>query len=100
MKSINPCLQWSHATVVASLIVAAVSGISFLLVELFVAPEPVMAPFLLAQKIPLLVGASNFLVALCNFSIIYFFPMWFQTVMQTNASTAGGWLTSVSLNQL
>lgn len=85
-------LQWCHPTVVSSVILAALSGVSFLLIELFVAPEPVMAPFLLKQKIPLLVAASNFLVALCNFSITYFFPMWFQTVMQTSASMAGTWL--------
>lgn len=83
-------LQWSDTTVAASLITAAVSGMSFLVLELLIVPEPVMAPFLLVQRIPVLVGASNFLVALCNFSIIYFYPMWFQTVMQTNASMAGG----------
>jgi cytochrome b subunit of formate dehydrogenase len=95
-------LQWSHLTVVASLILAALSGVSFLLIELFVAPEPVMAPVLLKQKIPLLVGASNFLVAVCNFSISYFFPMWFQTVMQTSASMAGGhlaWYTEFTSNR-
>jgi hypothetical protein len=48
-----------------------------------------MAPFLLEQKVPVLVGANNFLVALCNFTVMYFFPMWFQTVALTSASTAG-----------
>lgn len=85
----NQGLPWSDTTVAASLITAAVSGMSFLVLELLIVPEPVMAPFLLVQRIPVLVGASNFLVALCNFSIIYFYPMWFQTVMQTNASMAG-----------
>ena len=61
----------------------------FLLVEIYVAPEPVLAPALLRQKIPVLIGISNFLVAMCNFSVMYFFPMWFQTVMLTSASTAG-----------
>lgn len=63
--------------------------ILFVLVELFIAPEPVLAPFLLKQKVPVLVGCSNFLVALCNFSVMYFFPMWFQTVLLTDASIAG-----------
>ena len=61
----------------------------FLLVELKLATEPVLVPSLLKQKIPVLVGVNNFLVAICNFSILYFFPMWFQTVMLTSASTAG-----------
>ena len=61
----------------------------FLVVELKLAVEPVLAPFLLKEKIPILFGISNFLVAFCNFSVLYFFPMWFQTVMLSSASTAG-----------
>lgn len=63
--------------------------ILFIIVELFLAREPVLAPFLLKQRIPVLVGMSNFLVAICNFAIQYYFPMWFQAVMLTSASTAG-----------
>jgi hypothetical protein len=48
-----------------------------------------MVPFLLKQKIPVLVGISNFLASFCYFSIMYFFPMWFQTVMVSSASVAG-----------
>ena len=68
---------------------AVIFSIVFIFVEIFVAPEPVLAPFLLRRKIPVLVGISNFLVAICNFSIMYFFPMWFQTVAMTKASIAG-----------
>jgi len=85
----NEGLPWSNPTVIASITVAAVCAVAFFFVEIFLAREPVLAPFLLKQKIPVLVGFSNFLVAICNFSIIYFYPMWFQTVMSTNASTAG-----------
>lgn len=61
----------------------------FFLVEICVAVEPVLPPILLAQKVPILIGASNALVAVCNLSVTYFFPMWFQTVMLSSASTAG-----------
>jgi len=81
--------QWSEPTVVIPFVLSGIFTVLFLLVEFFIAPEPVLAPFLLKQKIPVLVGLSNFLVAACNFSIMYFFPMWFQTVMLTSASTAG-----------
>ena len=37
----------------------------------------------------MLVGISNFLVATCNFTVMYNFPTWFQTVMLTSASEAG-----------
>ncbi|PPQ99167.1 hypothetical protein CVT24_009258 [Panaeolus cyanescens] len=85
----NETLPWSHPAVIVSLIFAIIFAITFVFVEFRVAREPVLAPFLLKQRIPVLVGMSNFLVATCNFSIVYFFPMWFQTVMMTNASTAG-----------
>ncbi|KAF9460915.1 major facilitator superfamily domain-containing protein [Collybia nuda] len=85
----NEGLPWSNTMVIVSLVTASISCVAFFIMELFVAREPVLAPFLLKQKIPVLVGMSNFLVASCNFSIIYFFPMWFQVVLLTNASTAG-----------
>ncbi|KAF9009700.1 vacuolar amino acid permease [Cyathus striatus] len=85
----NEGLPWSTPSVIASAVSACVFAVAFVVIELFVAPEPVLAPFLLRQKIPVLVGMSNFLVAICNFSIMYFFPMWFQTVLLTNAATAG-----------
>ena len=71
----------------------------FILVELYVAPEPVLAPFLLKKKIPVLVGISNFLVATCNFTIMYNFPTWFQTVLLTSASEAGK-IHGISLRSL
>ncbi|KAJ4475464.1 vacuolar amino acid permease [Lentinula aciculospora] len=85
----NANLPWFDARVIVPLALSIVFFIVFVVVEIYIAPEPVLAPFLLKQRIPVLVGISNFLVAICNFTITYFFPMWFQTVMLTNASTAG-----------
>jgi MFS family permease len=45
----------------------------------------------------MLVGVNNFLVATCNFTVQYFFPMWFQTVMLTSPSVAGLHLTPNSI---
>ncbi|KZP06017.1 MFS general substrate transporter [Athelia psychrophila] len=85
----NEDLPWGDVTVIVPLVLACVFAVAFVVVELFIAPEPVMAPFLLRQKVPVLVGMSNFLVSLNNFAIMYFFPMWFQTVALTSAATAG-----------
>ncbi|KAJ7932806.1 vacuolar amino acid permease [Mycena leptocephala] len=85
----NESLPWSDARVIAPLTLAIVFFFAFLGVEIFIAPEPVMAPAMLRMKIPVLVSASNFLVAACNFSVTYFFPMWFQVVTLESASTAG-----------
>ncbi|KAG1900087.1 major facilitator superfamily domain-containing protein [Suillus fuscotomentosus] len=81
--------QWSNRWVYVPLALACIFSVVFILIELLVTSEPIMAPFLLKQKVPVLVGANNFLVSLCNFSVMYFFPMWFQTVALTSASTAG-----------
>lgn len=72
-----------------SLTIAITFAILFLLVEFFVAVEPVLAPSLVTQKVPVLVGASNALVAVCNLSVTYYLPAFFQTVMLSSASTAG-----------
>ena len=61
----------------------------FIFVEVYIAVEPVLPPYLLTQKVPVLVGFSNALVAVCNLSVTYYFPTWFQTVMLSSASTAG-----------
>ena len=52
----------------------------------------------LDKKVPVLVGCSNALVAVCNLSATYFFPTWFQTVMLSSASTAGN--TSIAINRM
>src|SRR6266404_851573 len=81
--------QWNAPGVVLTLALAVTSLVAFLVVELCIAKEPVLPPFLLKQKIPVLNGLSNFFVAHCTFAVIYFFPMWFETVALTSASTAG-----------
>ena len=81
--------KWSDYTVRTSLYLGITSAIGFLVIELFFAREPVLAPFLLKKKIPVLVAMSGFLISLSTFTITYFLPLWFQTVMMTSASTAG-----------
>ncbi|KAF9445772.1 MFS general substrate transporter [Macrolepiota fuliginosa MF-IS2] len=93
----NKELPWDSLTVMGSLVSALVSAIAFVITELYISPEPILAPNMLGQKIPMLSGASNFLVANCNFAIMYFFPLWFQTVRLTNASTAGAHLLPNSM---
>ncbi|KAI0728869.1 MFS general substrate transporter [Fomitopsis betulina] len=83
---------WSSPAVIVPLILSVVFFIVFVIFELYIAVEPVLAPSLLKQKIPVLVGISNFLVATCNFMVMYNFPTWFQTVLLTSASEAGAHL--------
>ncbi|CDO71943.1 hypothetical protein BN946_scf184940.g90 [Trametes cinnabarina] len=83
---------WSSPTVYVPLALAVFFALLFVYVELCIAPEPILAPFLLREKIPVLIGMSNFLVAVSNFTVMYNFPTWFQTVMLTSASEAGAHL--------
>ncbi|KAG1731182.1 major facilitator superfamily domain-containing protein [Suillus paluster] len=92
----NEDLPWSNQWVYVPLALAGIFFIVFILVELLVAPEPMMAPSLLKQKVPVLLGASNVLVSSCSFSVLYFFPMWFQTVDLASASTAGSHMVPFS----
>lgn len=88
-NSVRCFAQWSDQVVQLTLLMSCLSTLLFLGVEFFVAVEPILPPFLLTQKVPVLVGCSNALVAVCNLSVTYFFPIWFQTVMLSSASTAG-----------
>jgi len=94
----NEDLPWSSTSVIISLCSCVTMLMAFVIVELFVSPEPVLAPFLLKRRVPVLVGINNLLVSVCNFSVMYFFPMYFETVMLTSASTAGAHLLPNSLS--
>ncbi|KAG1731218.1 major facilitator superfamily domain-containing protein [Suillus paluster] len=94
----NEDLPWSNQWVYVPLALAGIFLVVFILVELLVAPEPMMAPSLLKQKVPILIGASNVLVSSCSLSVMYFFPMWFQTVDLASASTAGSHMVPYSVS--
>ncbi|KAJ7184611.1 vacuolar amino acid permease [Mycena filopes] len=85
----NDTLPWSDPWVFTPLIMAFVFMGLFLLVEVFVATDPVLAPAMLRETVPLLIAISNACSAICNFSVNYFFPVWFQVVTLESASTAG-----------
>lgn len=66
--------------------------VTFIVVEMCYAAEPVLPPLLVKQKVPMLVGTASFMVSMCNFAVMYNFPTWFQTVKLTSASEAGMFL--------
>ncbi|EIN07892.1 vacuolar amino acid permease [Punctularia strigosozonata HHB-11173 SS5] len=90
--------SWTSVGVIVPLVLGFVLALLFVYIELRWAVEPVMAPWLLRHKITMLVSASNFLVANCNFAIQFFFPMWFQTVLLRSASNAGLHMTPNSIS--
>jgi hypothetical protein len=81
--------QWTDIRVTIPLATSVVSLAIFLVIELYVASEPILPASLFREQVPVLVGFSNFFVSLCNFSVMYFFPLWFQTVPLDSAAIAG-----------
>lgn len=58
----NDELPFTAPSVIVSIIIAFVTFVLFVIFELFIAPEPVLAPFLLKMRVPVLIGMSNLLV--------------------------------------
>ncbi|KZS89838.1 MFS general substrate transporter [Sistotremastrum niveocremeum HHB9708] len=85
----NDELPWDDNLVIASIAIAVIFTILFIVVELAIVPEPIMAPFLLKMKIPVLVAISNLLVSVASFAVMYYLPMWYETVRLDSAGVAG-----------
>ncbi|EJU04497.1 MFS general substrate transporter [Dacryopinax primogenitus] len=80
---------WSSPEVIITFCgMIAFAGI-FILTQLYVSPEPVLSRKLLKMKTPMIVAANNFLVAVCNFGVTFYFPVWFETVALESAGEAG-----------
>ncbi|KAM0752968.1 MFS general substrate transporter [Meredithblackwellia eburnea MCA 4105] len=85
----NESLPWTDPKVWASLIVAAVFAVVFVLVEAYVAPEPVLPLRILKQRNGFLSSLVNMFLSMVSFSVLYFFPMFFEVVKLQTASRAG-----------
>ncbi|GAA5854102.1 hypothetical protein JCM8547_008227 [Rhodosporidiobolus lusitaniae] len=90
-------LPWSSPFVWAPLIAFVVSGVAFVLVEAFWSPEPVMPLRLLKTRNGLFVALANFFTSFVSFSILYFFPQFFEIVKGKTASQAGAHLLPNSI---
>ncbi|GAA6032612.1 hypothetical protein JCM8097_004838 [Rhodosporidiobolus ruineniae] len=91
---------WSSPLVWAPLIAFAVAGVAFVAVEAFWSPEPVMPLRILKDRNGLFVALANFTTSFVSFSVLYFFPQFFEIVKQNTASQAGAHLlpNSVALS--
>ncbi|KAG8679874.1 hypothetical protein FRC11_003197, partial [Ceratobasidium sp. 423] len=62
----NQEYAWDSAPVMTSLVIMIVAAIAFLFIELKLAYEPMLAPSLLQESVPVIIGYSNALVSMCN----------------------------------
>ncbi|GAA5875328.1 hypothetical protein JCM3774_005780 [Rhodotorula dairenensis] len=90
-------LPWSSPFVWVPLITFFISAIAFGLVEAFYSAEPVMPLRLLKTRNGLFVAFANLTLSWVSFSILYFYPVFFEIVKQNSASRAGAHLLPNSI---
>lgn len=66
----NRDVPWEDRRVWGCFAGAALGVAAFVLVEVKVAKEPVLAPGLLRMRVPLLVGVNSLFIPLCNFGVM------------------------------
>ena len=81
--------QWTDQRVIIPLTLSFLSFGVLLAIEFCIAPEPILPASLLREKVPVLVSLNNYFLGASNFGIMYFIPLWFQTVSLDSASIAG-----------
>ncbi|BGP55673.1 hypothetical protein JCM8202v2_003278 [Rhodotorula sphaerocarpa] len=90
-------LPWTSPLVWGPLSSFVVAGIAFCLVEAFWSAEPVMPLRLLKTRNGLFVAFVNLTLSWVSFSILYFYPLFFEIVKQNSASRAGAHLLPNSI---
>ncbi|KAH8926333.1 MFS general substrate transporter [Atractiella rhizophila] len=85
----NELLPWSDPKVWSFLIVFGVAISLFIYVETCVSAEPVMPLTILNTRNGICIALTNFITSMGAFSVLYFWPYFFETVLLTNSATAG-----------
>ncbi|KAI5478711.1 MFS general substrate transporter [Pseudohyphozyma bogoriensis] len=80
---------WSAPIVWVSLIGGILVLVIFVLVETYVAAEPLLAPELLFTRTPGFVSLTNFFASMAQLAILYSVPLWFSVVKGLSNSNAG-----------
>ncbi|SCV72159.1 BQ2448_4853 [Microbotryum intermedium] len=93
----NQALPWSHPLVWSLLTVAIVFAVLFVLVEKYWAFEPVMPLRILMTRNGLSVAFANFCMSFVTFSILYFYPPFFEVIKGLSASQSGAHLLPNSI---
>jgi len=91
-------MPWSHPLIIGLLAGSLTCTILFILVETYIAREPVLPMKLLLQRTPAAVAASNFFTSIVAFSMLYNVPLYFSAVRLTSATDAGSHLLPHSIS--
>jgi len=82
-------LPWSHPLICCLFIASFILGLSFIFVEKYWAPYPVMPLHLMTKRTPLAVSISNLLTSMSAFSTLYNVPLYFSAVRLESAASSG-----------
>ncbi|KAI5479235.1 MFS general substrate transporter [Pseudohyphozyma bogoriensis] len=80
---------WSAPVVWGTIIGGLAILVLFVVIETYVAKEPLLAPRILFARTPLSVSLTNWFASMAQFGIIYQVPLYFSAVEQTTTSHAG-----------
>ncbi|KAK4700525.1 hypothetical protein P7C70_g5721, partial [Phenoliferia sp. Uapishka_3] len=80
---------WSAPIVWGTIAGGAAILVLFVLIEKYVAREPLLAPRILFARTPLAVSLTNWFASMAQFGILYQVPLYFSAVEQTTTSYAG-----------
>ncbi|CAK5275720.1 unnamed protein product [Mycena citricolor] len=91
-------IPWSHPSIVSLFSASAVCCVSFVLVEKYWAPFPVMPLGLITRRTPLAVSVANLFASMAAFSMIYNVPLYFSAVRLYSAANTGSHLLPHSVS--
>lgn len=81
--------EWNDPVVISLLIASAISYLSFVYVEAFVASEPLAPMDVLTERTCLSSYLCNFFHSVANFGWIYGMPLFFQSIKNEGAEKSG-----------
>lgn len=88
--------EWSDPLVWGTIIGGLAGIVLFVLVEKYVAKEPLLSPKLLFSRTPGFVSLTNWFITMSQFAIIYSIPLYFAAVKQYTTSYSGTFLSELA----
>lgn len=82
-------LPWDAPLVIGSLVAGGCLIVVFVLIEKYVAKEPLLPLRVLFRPTPLFVALTCWFITMSQFGILYQVPLYFSAVEQTTSSYAG-----------
>ncbi|KAJ7179289.1 major facilitator superfamily domain-containing protein [Mycena filopes] len=90
-------IPWSHPLICGLFVASFICGVSFILVESYWAPFPVMPLRLITRRTPFAVSLSNLFASMAAFSMLYNVPLYFSAVKLYSAASSGSHLLPHSI---